>query len=115
VYDIVVEAAGSESALARSVELVRPEGTVVLLGVYGDGIKFPFLAALTKEVRVVSSMGYCTHEAGRDFVSAAELLAEHPDLVDTLITHRFPLEDAEEAFRVAADKTTGAIRVVVEP
>ena len=36
-------------------------------------------------------------------------------LVDALVTHRFPLEDAPEAFRVAGDKTTGALRVVLEP
>jgi threonine dehydrogenase-like Zn-dependent dehydrogenase len=32
-----------------------------------------------------------------------------------LVTHRFPLEDAPEAFRVASDKSTGALRVVLEP
>jgi threonine dehydrogenase-like Zn-dependent dehydrogenase len=33
---------------------------------------------------------------------------------DTLITHRFALDDAVEAFRVASDRSTGAIRVVLE-
>jgi threonine dehydrogenase-like Zn-dependent dehydrogenase len=43
------------------------------------------------------------------------MLAANPDLVDALVTHRFPIEDAAEAFRVAADKSSGALRVVVEP
>jgi 2-desacetyl-2-hydroxyethyl bacteriochlorophyllide A dehydrogenase len=114
-YDVVIEAGGSESSLQRSIELIRPEGTVVILGVFNPGTPFPFVDALTREARVVSSIGYCRYDGGRDFEDAAGLLAGSPDLVATVITHRFPLEDAAEAFRVAADKSSGATRVVLEP
>jgi threonine dehydrogenase-like Zn-dependent dehydrogenase len=43
------------------------------------------------------------------------MLADEPDIARTIITHRFPIDDASEAFRVAADKSTKAIRVVIEP
>jgi len=43
------------------------------------------------------------------------MLAARPELVDTLITHRFPIDDAPEAFRVASDRSQGVFRVVVEP
>ena len=39
----------------------------------------------------------------------------HPEIAETLITHRFPLDDAVEAFRVAGDKTSGALKVVLVP
>jgi len=45
----------------------------------------------------------------------AAMLAEDPDIARTVITHRFPIEDAVEAFRVASDKSSRAIRVVLEP
>lgn len=114
-YDIVIEAAGSESGLHRAVELARPGGTVVVLGVYTPDVRWPFMECFNKEVRTVPSLGYCKHGDSRDFAEAAALLAARPDLVDSLISHRFPIEDAVEAFRVAADKTTGAMRVVIEP
>jgi threonine dehydrogenase-like Zn-dependent dehydrogenase len=53
--------------------------------------------------------------AGQGAVVAADLLAARPELTSTLITHRFPIEDAVEAFRLAQDKSKGVFRVVVEP
>jgi threonine dehydrogenase-like Zn-dependent dehydrogenase len=114
-YDVVVEAAGTESSLAGSVQLVRPEGTVVILGVFSPATPFPYIPALMKEARVLSSICYCRYDGGRDFDDAADLLVREPEIVRTVISHRFPLEHATEAFRVAADKTSGAVRVVIEP
>jgi threonine dehydrogenase-like Zn-dependent dehydrogenase len=47
--------------------------------------------------------------------SAAALLAADPSVADALITHRFPISDTIEAFRVAADRRAGAIKVVLQP
>jgi threonine dehydrogenase-like Zn-dependent dehydrogenase len=46
---------------------------------------------------------------------AAAMLAADPGIAEALITHRFPIEEAAEAFRIAGDKSSGAIRVVIEP
>lgn len=114
-YDVVIEAAGSESSLYRCTELARPGGTMGVLGVFGPEVAWPQLQCFIKELRTVPSLGYCRHGHGRDFDDAAALLAGDADLVDSLITHRFPIEDAAEAFRVASDKSCGALRVVVDP
>jgi 2-desacetyl-2-hydroxyethyl bacteriochlorophyllide A dehydrogenase len=113
-YDVVIEAAGTASALQRSVELLAPGGTVAILGVHYGGLDVPFTELLGKEATLVASMGYCRHDGGRDMQQAAEMLAARPEVADALVTHRFPLEDAVEAFRVAADRSSGAIKVVVE-
>ena len=94
--------------------MLAPGGTVSVLGVHLSPVEVPFMAMLNKEARLITSMGYCRHEGGRDMAQAAEMLAARPELADALITHRFPLEDAAEAFRVAADRASGAIKVVVE-
>lgn len=114
-YDVVIEAAGSGSALDRATEVARPGGTMGVLGVFPPDVVWPQHACFMKELRTVPSLGYCRHHGGRDFEDAAALLASNPDLVDALITHRFPIEDAEEAFRVASDRSTGALRVVLVP
>lgn len=113
-YDVVVETGGSESGIHRAVELARPGGTVVHLGVYGD-IRWPMLESFSKEVALKPALGYCTHGGRREFAESAEMLAQRPELARTLITHRFPIEDAAEAFRLAQERSKGVFRVVVEP
>ncbi len=115
-YDIVLECAGTESAVNQAMDICKPAGKIVMLGTFWDGgIVFPQLAAMLREIQVINSYTYAEIDGKRDFDVAAELLAENPDLADTLITHRFPLEEAEQAFAVAADRKSGAIKVVLEP
>ncbi len=114
-YDVVVEAAGTPTSLDRAIDLVAPGGTVVVVGVYPGRIDVDFMTLFSREARLVPSIGYCRVEGAREMEEAAAMLADDSEIAQTLITHRFPLEDAAEAFRVAADKTSGAIRVVVEP
>ena len=114
-YDIVIETGGSESALHRAVELARPGGTVVYVGVYDPDTTWPHHEAFLREVALQPSLGYCGHDGRREFAEVAGMLASRPDLVSMLVTHRFPIDDAPEAYRVAQDKSKGVFRVVVEP
>ena len=45
---------------------------------------------------------------------AAKILFEHPRIADSMITLRFPLDGAAEAFATAADKNSGAIKVAFD-
>jgi len=115
-YDVVIDAAGSESGLDRSFELVRPGGRVVLLGVYHGLVPIPGIPMLVKEVTMIPSMAYGVDVDGaREYANAAAVLAANPEIARSLITHRFPLDDAAEAFRVAADRASGSIKVVIHP
>ncbi|MEU5924342.1 MULTISPECIES: zinc-binding dehydrogenase [Streptomyces] len=114
-YDVVIDAAGSETGLARCAELARPGGRVVLLGVYQHTLPIPGIVSLVKELTYVHSIAYGRHDGIRDTEQAAALLAGNPTIAQTVITHRFPLDEAAEAFRVAGDRASGAIKVVLHP
>ena len=114
-YDVVVEAAGSSASLARSIELAAPGGTVVVLGVHLGTVEVDWMPLFNREARIIPSLGYCRHDGGREMEDAAAMIADEPEIARTVITHRFPIDDAAEAFRVAGDKASGAIRVVIEP
>jgi threonine dehydrogenase-like Zn-dependent dehydrogenase len=114
-YDLVIETAGSEDALRNAVRLVRPGGRLLMLSVHWQPVAWPGMPMWLKEVTVLHAMTYCGRGPRRDVDVAAEILANRPEIGDTLITHRFPLDGATEAFATAADRASGAIKVVLEP
>jgi threonine dehydrogenase-like Zn-dependent dehydrogenase len=115
-YDVVIEAVGTESGVARCAELARPGGRVVLLGVFPQTVPVPGVTTLVSELSWIGAMAYGRGEDGvREVEQAAALLAADPEIARTLITHRFPLDDAAEAIRVAGDRASGAIKVTLHP
>ncbi len=114
-FDVVIDAAGTPSALEKAIAIGRPGATLLLLATYWDGFSPPAFPLCLKEIRIVPSSLYDRSETERDVDAAARLLGEQPEIARTLITHRFPLEGAGEAFSVAADRSQGAIKVVLEP
>jgi threonine dehydrogenase-like Zn-dependent dehydrogenase len=114
-YDVVIEAAGTSSAFNEAISLARVRGTIALLGTYWDEVALKATSIGLKELDLVGCLAYGRHDGHREVETAASLLAAVPELAPTLITHRFGLDDAAEAFRVAADRGAGAIKVTLEP
>jgi threonine dehydrogenase-like Zn-dependent dehydrogenase len=113
-YDVVVDAAGSQSSLDDAVTRVRPGGTIVVAATYWDPVSFGS-ALLGKEAHVVPASMYGHRHGTREFDVAAATLAARPEIADALVSHRFGLDDAAEAFRVSGDRSAGAIKVVLGP
>lgn len=114
-YDITVEAAGTDTALATCVRRATPGGRIALVGMAQDDRRVPSIPFVMNELSMVGCNCYDNGGGGHEFSHAAEVLAADPEIAATVITHRFPLADAAEAFRVAADRGSGAVKVVLEP
>jgi L-iditol 2-dehydrogenase len=115
-FDVVIETVGGKATtIADAVRLVRPGGTVAMLGVFEGDTSLPGLDFSVKEVRLVGSNCYGRFGAGSDFSAAVSLLRTRLAEVQSLVTHRFPLEQVNNAFAAAADKSTGSIKVTLTP
>ena len=88
---------------------------MLILGVFLSPVPVRTGLMLRKQPRVVSTLTYSRSGPHADYDVAIELLDRHRDLLARLITHRFPLAEIDRAFAVAADKSSGAIKVTVEP
>jgi threonine dehydrogenase-like Zn-dependent dehydrogenase len=115
VYDVVIDAAGTASALEKAVEMSAPRARLICVATYWEGMTLPGFLLCLKEVTVYPASLYGREGPSRDVDVAATLLAENPEIARAIVTHRFPLDAAVEAFRVAADRRAGAIKVVLEP
>ena len=113
-YDVVIDAAGTESSLATAIGAIRPAGTIVVPGIYWTDVTLPGLALCMKETQLRVALYYGYHDGRRETDVAAELLGALPDLPAALISHRFELERAADAFATAGDRGAGAIKVVVD-
>ncbi|MDZ7641464.1 MAG: thio(seleno)oxazole modification radical SAM maturase SbtM [Desulfurivibrio sp.] len=104
--DIVVEATGSGAGLNQALALCRPRGTVVLKSTVASPGELDLAPLVINEITLLGS------RCGR-FTDALAMLAESPDMpLARLITHRYPLDQAEAAFAQAASGQ--ALKVLLE-
>jgi len=104
--DVVVEATGSPSGFARALELVRPEGTVVLKTTVAHPTAFDMAPPVVNEIRIVGS------RCG-PFRPALEALAKNDVEVLPLVTERYPLSEAVTAFARAQNAEVMKVLLLV--
>ncbi|MHB1355247.1 MAG: zinc-binding dehydrogenase [Anaerolineae bacterium] len=110
--DLVVEAAGSVPAAREGLDLLRPGGTLLLMGMgtpVGDMNLLPFEAIVRKNARM---QGVWVSDV-RHTLQAVSLVRQHPAEFAGLVTHKFPLQRATEALQAVATRT--ALKAVLLP
>lgn len=113
--DAVIETAGgSGDTVGIGISAVRRGGRVVVLGASGR-VPVDVGRLMVKEVTLTGSFAYGSGPRGEEFAAAAGLLTRWPGELDRVQTHRFALREVEDAFRCAADKKGGAVKVTVTP
>ncbi len=113
-YSVVIDCAGNSEALAQAAGLCLPGGVLLLLATYWQGMEMPGFAICLKEITCIPASLYSHERNESDFQTAVAILAERAEIPEVMITHRFDLDAAPEAFEVAADRKAGAIKVVLE-
>lgn len=108
--DIVYECAGQQETIDEAVELLTPGGTLMLIGIpREDRISLSIDKIRRKEITIVNvrRQNNCTAEA-------MDLVASGRIDVDFMITHRFKLDQAKEAFDLVAEYQDGVVKALIE-
>ncbi|XP_049908086.1 sorbitol dehydrogenase [Epinephelus moara] len=90
---ITLECTGVESCIQTAIYATRPGGVVALVGVAPEMVTVPLVNAALREVDIRGIFRYCN-----TWPMAIAMLASGKVNVKPLVTHRFPLEQAAQAF-----------------
>jgi 2-desacetyl-2-hydroxyethyl bacteriochlorophyllide A dehydrogenase len=114
-FDLVIEAAGTAGAVERALGLARRGGRVVLVGLAGNDVKAAFAVddAVNDDLLISASFAYTSAA----FAEVTGLLSSGQIRPAPLITHRFPLEDYEQAYQVlrAGSGPRGKVMLDINP
>ena len=93
-FDVVLECSGNRRALRDGMEVMRPRGIVVQLGLGGD-VSISQNLVVAKELSICGSFRF---RAG--FALAVRLINECRADLSPVITRAFPMTEAREAFEL---------------
>ncbi len=108
--DAVFECCGDPAALTQAVEILRPGGTLFILGIpEADKVSFDIHTLRRKEIRIqnIRRQNGCTQKA-------LDLMADGTIDAAFLATHRFALEEVQGALETVSDYRDGVIKAIVD-
>lgn len=108
--DVVVESAGVGFTYNLAMQIVKKRGTVIGLGFAQAEINFSLKPFVYNEINFLGSTGYSS-----ECQTTIDLLASGRIRAEKIITHTFPLEEVNQAFRTLTDPTANAIKVILHP
>lgn len=108
--DYVVEAVGSQEALANAVAVAAPGGIVSVVGVFQQPVTVNAPRLLARNVALCMGMG----DLGRMNDLLGLIRTGRLDL-RPIITHRMKLDDAPRAYELFDGREDGAIKILLNP
>ncbi|GLH81212.1 L-idonate 5-dehydrogenase [Bradyrhizobium sp. SSBR45G] len=98
-FDVLFEASGNQAALRAALDVMRPGGVIVQLGLGGE-MTLPVNTLVTKELQLRGTFRF-----DREFELAVRLMGEGLLDVKPLITATLPFQEAISAFELASDRS----------
>jgi L-iditol 2-dehydrogenase len=96
--------------------MVKRGGRLGYLGFFSEPQAVDTRRLLTSEIAIIPVFSYARWRTGTEYGIALHGVAQGELIADAMVTHRFPLEEIDDAFRAAADKDSSrAVKVIIHP
>ncbi|MDH3303290.1 MAG: zinc-binding dehydrogenase [Acidimicrobiia bacterium] len=109
--DLAFDCAGIPDTLQKSVDMVRPGGSVRMVGVSGNMATVKPMRWMMKEIGVDASLGFHLHE----MAVAARLVANGRIRTDGMITGTVTLDELPSTIEGLAERRLDAVKLLVDP
>ncbi|MEC5125631.1 NAD(P)-dependent alcohol dehydrogenase [Verrucomicrobiales bacterium BCK34] len=112
--DVAIEALGTRATFQSCLKVLKPGGTLSSLGVYSEDLTIPlssFHAGLGDQ-KIVTSLCPGGKERMRRLMDV--IASERIDF-GPLITHRYSLDQIEEAYELFANQSDGVLKIAITP
>ena len=112
--DVAIEALGTQGTFESALRVLRPGGTLSSLGVYSSDLRIPAdaYAAGLGDLSIVSTLCPGGKERMRRLM---EVVASGRADLKPLVTHRFKLDQIEEAYDLFSHQRDGVLKVAIVP
>jgi threonine dehydrogenase-like Zn-dependent dehydrogenase len=112
--DVAIEALGTQATFEACLRVLRPGGTLSSLGVYSSDLKIPLgaFAAGLGDHKIVTTLCPGGKERMRRLMGV--IASGRVDL-KPMVTHRFKLDQIEEAYELFANQRDGVLKVAIAP
>ncbi|TDW84432.1 (R,R)-butanediol dehydrogenase/meso-butanediol dehydrogenase/diacetyl reductase [Kribbella pratensis] len=105
--DLAFDASGKESARRAALDILSPRGALICVG-HGESVTLDVSGDLISPERAVLGSEYFRYD---EMPGNLALLQDHQELIGRVISHRFPVADIAEAFRLFMAGETGKVVV----
>ena len=107
-YNVCFECTGVEPSIELATNVLVFGGKLHIIGVGKEYQQIPFMVLSVKEIAVTFQYRYAN-----TWPTAIKLAENGIVNLDSVITHRFSLEEAKKAFETASDPRSGAMKIMI--
>ena len=110
-FDVVIECCGNAAAVSSALMIVKPGGTVVLVGVATGPITIPTVLAVMKELTVKGAIAYTKDE----FIECLKLMERKEIDVLKFLSETVSLNEVQSSYEKLTSGDSDAIKILVDP
>lgn len=110
-FDLVIDCCGNSQAISSAISLVKPGGTIVLVGISMGAVTIPSVVAVMHELTIKGAIAYTKQE----FQTCIDLMESKKIDMMKFVDDVVGLEDVQSSYEKLTSGKDSAVKILVDP